>query len=355
MKYNIYSIPNEVRGLEYLNLLYKNTMGQDEHGNIFELKKFAWYKALFIFNTNSKKNIIHIHWETNIYGSRFFLLSLFRMLDRFTLLLILKIKQVKIVWTMHNLEAHDYKHVWVDRLGKWIMWKLADKVIIQEQKIAEAKKLEKGSQKIVWIPQGNYIDVYGSLCAKGQKELKRQNGFLENDILLLALGSIRPYKELPTLIDQIEKVVNKGVKLHLLIAGKVSSDYKKIIENKVSGKSFVTLRPEFVPDEKIPEILAMADYTIYYYGESSLSSAAMIMSLSYGTPVITRNIPASEMVVHGKNGYVYKDNGELAGILQSFKSKSYFKPEEVIATISTQSWNRVASELRVIYIETYKS
>ncbi|MHB0978205.1 MAG: glycosyltransferase [Minisyncoccota bacterium] len=325
-------------------------MGADNSGNTFELKNFSWAKAFLIFNHKDEKNIIHVHWETNIYGSRYALISVARMILRFSMLFVLKISGVRIVWTMHNLEAHDYEHLWIDKIGKAIMWQIADRIIIQEKKIAE----EKNNKKVVWIPQGNYVGVYGESSKIDQKILKKQNGFDENTILLLALGSIRPYKELPKLIEQVGVAINQGANIHLLIAGKLAGDYKKTIENVVKGKNFITLRSEYVPNEKIPEILNMADYTIYYYGESSLSSAAMIMSLSYGTPVITRNIPASEMVQEGKNGFIYKNNDELIRLLKNLKNKSYLKTEDVISTIKDQSWERVAKELREVYINLYK-
>ncbi len=350
IKYNIYSIPNEVRGLEYLNLLYKNTMGQDGSENIFELRNFSWTKAFLIFNHKNEKNIVHIHWETNIYGSRYALISILRMILRFSILFVLKLTGIKIVWTMHNLEAHDYKHSEIDRLGKRIMWGIADRVIIQEKKIVE----DKNNKKVVWIPQGNYVGVYGELSKVDQKVLKKQNGFDENSILLLALGSIRPYKALSKLIEQIEIAVNQGAKIHLLIAGKLADDYKEVMEEAVRGKNFITLKAGFVPDKEIPSILNMADYTIYYYSKSSLSSAAMIMSLSYGTPVITRDIPASEMVQEGINGFIYKNDDELIRLLKNLKSKSYFKIENVVSTIEDQSWGRVAKELRELYINLYK-
>ncbi len=347
--YKIYPIPHEVRGLEYLNLLHKHIEALSGEGSVFQITKFSWKSLLFSRFSDTERHIIHIHWETNVYGSRFVLVSAFRITTRFFFLWILKLRGVKIVWTMHNVYAHDYPHPRVDALGKEIMWKLANTVIIQEKQFAQIEMKKRPRAHIEVIPQGNYVGVYGPLWKGDRKQIRESFGFTEQDVVLLSLGSVRPYKAIPDLIEVIKKASEENKHIKLLITGKISEEYKKIIIDAVAGNPAIVLKLGFVPDEKIPELLTVADYSVFYYKDSSLSSAAMILSLSYGTPVITRNIPASSMITEGINGYVFKTSLQLKNILMKLDSTLRQDRYTIISTIEQQTWNVVALDLSKIY------
>lgn len=352
MRYNIYPIPYEVRGLEYLNLLHKHIQNDTLPHATFHIEKFSWLRLFFASKKNNK-HTVHIHWETNIYGSKYAFVSLVRMVYRFLGLFLLKLRGIKVIWTMHNLEAHDYPHPWIDRIGKSIMWKLVDKVIIQEKNIADRESRQRKTSKIVHISQGNYVGVYGPLWQGNKEELRKKYNIKNGEIVLFALGSIRPYKELPILIDAVEEACKEGVNCKLLIMGKLSKEYEPIITKKAEGKSAIRLLSGFVENEKIPEVFALADYSVFYYGDSSLSSAAMMLSLSYGVPVITRNIPASEIIKEGINGYVFSSKNELKRILRNIK-KEIFDKNAIIGTVQGQDWVTVTDNLKHAYIHMFK-
>lgn len=348
-KYTIFSIPFKVNGLEYLKLLHSHTSGVDTDGSTFAIKDFSWSMALLPFDGSNEKRIVHIHWETNIYGSKYVFISIVRMLYRFTFLCILKMRGCKIVWTIHNISAHDYKHHRVDSVGRWLMWRFADTVIIQEDEYAKSLARIHKRTDIVCIPQGNYVDIYGELWKGDRNLLRSQYGLKHDEVVLLSLGSIRPYKAIPELIEAVEGALDTGAPVHLYIAGKVTKEYEREIRSYIHKREAITLHPGFVPDEKIPEILAMADYTVFYYGDSSLSSAAMILSLSYGTPVITRDIPASKNIVAGKTGYVFSTKSELQNILMKLPQKHPFDKDSIIDSVRSQDWDTVTQSLRNVY------
>jgi len=314
--------------------------------------KFSWTRLPLISKKNEKR-IIHIHWETNIYGSAYAVVSIVRIVARFSTLWLLKCLGVRFIWTMHNLEAHDYPHVKIDKVGKYLMWKLADTIIIQEKKIAEQEYIFRQRKKIVWIPQGNYIGIYGPLWDGDREVLRSEYKIHKGEIVLLALGSIRPYKNLPTLIQIIKDIDDKVSNIKLLIMGKVTSDYEKIIRDQISGSHSIQILPGFVPDKDISRMFALADYSIFYYGESSLSSAAMIMSLSYGVPVITRNIPASEMIQDGINGFIFRTQDEMKTLLINLGQAPKLNRDVIMSSIDSQSWDLVAAKVIEAYINLW--
>lgn len=346
--YNIYSIPNEVRGLEYLNLLYKNTMGEDEEGNIFELKKFSW-NILFKKFPKGERNIIHSHWETNIYGSEYVLVSLIRMAWRFPALILFKHKGFKILWTMHNLKAHDYPHPKIDELGRFFMWRVVNAVVMMQDDYAKEARKKFPNLEITFIPQGNYVDAYGPLWSGDKNQLKEKYRLKSNEIILLSLGSIRGYKELPRLARVIKVAYERGAPVHLFIAGKLAGEYKEIFNKEMENNLCVTVYPNFIPDEDIPEVHGLADYSIFYYDDSSSTSGSLMLSLSYGVPVITSAALQAGVIIPNKNGYIFNTEEELEQILLKIDTLKLVNKQDIVRTMDDCSWSIIGAKLRKVY------
>lgn len=348
--YTIYPIPGEVRGSEYLNLLYKHVENGSTKDAVFRVKKFSW-KILFAPRATGERRIIHIHWETNIYGSRYIVVSIVRMAYRFPFLLLMKARGIRILWTLHNRYAHDYPHARIDAFGRFIMWHLADTVVVQQKSIAESERLARPYAHIVFIPHPNFVGVFGPIWQGDRNVLRSRYGIKGDEIILLAFGSVRPYKSLPALIDAVTEARAAGANVRLFIAGKASEEYGKIIAQKVGSNPAVILRLAFVPIEKVSEFLALADYSILYYEDSSLTSGPLLMSLSYGVPVITRDMPASEIITD-KNGFVFHDARRLGDILLKLDTIPIFD-RNVIIDSSGEDWPTMASKLNRTYIELW--
>ncbi len=356
MIYNIYSIPYEMRGSKYLDLLKKSIEDGIQKDTVFKVKRFSWKELLFVARAPSERRLVQIHWETNIYGSEYALVSLIRMAYRFPGLLLLKLRGVKIVWTIHNLSAHDYPHPWIDSMGRSLMWHIVDAVTIQQKRFAEIKKKERKGQKsphIYYIPHPNFVGVFGPPWTGDRKKLRTKHGISPTSIVLLAFGSVRPYKELPTLIDAVTVARGKGADVVLLIAGKATEEYGQEILKKSYGNPAVIARLGFVNDAEVPEFMALSDYSALYYSDSSLNSGPLLVSLSYGIPVITRDMPASEIIVSGTNGLVFHDERELIKILLNLSTVHISGRDDIIRT-SGPDWLTMAVELRRAYVELWQ-
>ena len=104
--------------------------------------------------------IIHIHWSIILYGSKWALKSLVLIKVNFLRLLFLKtFRGCKIIWTMHNYYAHDYPHHWIDRLGRRLLFALADVIIIQ-QKTAQEVFAKNIPAKTLYIFPWEIISAY---------------------------------------------------------------------------------------------------------------------------------------------------------------------------------------------------
>ena len=164
----------------------------------------------------SKPGIIHIHWSSQLYGSRFLLKSIASLATNFFRLWYLKQHGCKIIWTMHNLSAHDFPHPWIDWMGRKFLFVLSDAIIIQQKSAQESLSRRFPRKRIVHIPLGNYIGLYGNWYSQEHR-----------DIVLLSFGLVRPYKK----IDEIIRVVRQsGQNIQLRIVGKATETYAKILQ-----------------------------------------------------------------------------------------------------------------------------
>jgi beta-1,4-mannosyltransferase len=361
----VFTLPASLTSNPYVSLLYGSIEGRELNGAHFRVKPFS-FRALFAdlfapFGSHSR-SIVHIHWETNIYGSRFAILSVFRMAWKFPLLFLSKGLGARVVWTMHNTHAHDYPFPALDAFGRECMWRLADAVIIQNKEMAaeyaraRPRARTRRRARVVYIPHGNYIGAYGPEVSKVSegKGLRAERGIPEDAIVLLALGAVRPYKELERLIDSVCVAAQKEPRLRLVIAGKSASPYKESLSARVAGMGAVQFFPEFIPDADIPAFFAAADYAVFAHGESSLTSGALLLALSYGTPVITLPMPAAEIIVDGVNGYVAKDEAALVSLLESLASLPIPNADSVKGTVEGLSWERVGTETCALYDALWK-
>ncbi len=304
------------------------------------------------------KNIIHIQWPTVLYGSRFFLKSVFLLARNILLLAFLKsVWNFKVVWTVHNFYAHDYPYPSIDRFGQGVVRMMTDHIIVQQESTLQQYRKKYSNKKIDVVPHANYIGVYGPAePAQTFKApaMRQKFGFKDSDIVLLSLGVMAPYKKNEKIIEAFARAKKENKNLVLLIIGKGKGTYVDSLNafaQKI-GADGVVVRNEFVPDEEIPTYMAMADYSVFYYDGSEMTSGGLILSLSYGLPVITRNIPAAE-IVNEKNGFVFDNTAELAECLTKLKKRDNLTEEKIrhdsIESVKNQSWLQSAQKLTHIY------
>jgi len=353
--YNTFFVPFEIRGPVYLEELKSNINGQSVGGDTFQVNRFSWKHLFFTRTQKNERRVIHIHWETNIYGSKYLIVSIIKGLLKFPALWFLKkFKGVKIVWTMHNLESHDYPHPKSDALGRRIMWQLADKIILHEKSYADEQKRKRKNIEIECIPPGNYINAYGPLWEGDRNALRQKYSLSQNSLVLLALGSVRPYKSLEPAIEAVLEATKKNIPIEFIIAGRAPKDYEEQIRKVAGSNKNIILNLNYIPDDNIAELNGLADYSLLYYGESALGSAAILLSLSYGVPVISRDFAVSELVIEGKNGFKFHDKAGLVKVLEKLPQVPKFDRQQVVNTVADWDWKKAGETTRMAYTSLYK-
>lgn len=330
-------------------------MGRTEDNFIFEVRDSKGsfsrlYEGSFRKEIASKK-IIHIHWENIIYGSKYLLKSVFLLFINGSIILLLKRRNYKVVWTMHNFYGHDYPHPIIDSIGRKFMFAVADTIIIQQKQIADDMQIKYKDKKVVYMPIVNYIGAYGSRCSSNF-DVRQKYGFSKDNIVLLSLGAIKQYKKFDSIIEvfnSLEGRIDKRIKF--LIAGHGNDKYFSYIKRLAGHNDNIKIQCRFIEDREIADYLGIADYSIFWYDDSVLTSAGIDLSLSYGVPVIARNIPAADIIRNDINGFLYNNKEDLAEILLNLPRRTKISPENIIKTVADRSSENIAICLAKVYKE----
>ncbi|WP_111669236.1 glycosyltransferase [Algoriphagus litoralis] len=227
--------------------------------------------------------LVHLNWFENLDESSrgATLKSFFRKL---VALLVIRLGNKKLVWTMHNRVSHEKGS------GKWsqilsaLLIRWADRIVIHSE---ESRALLGGRshvllRKVVHIPHPDFIGVYGPILSSAAPQV-------ENPIKLVFIGAVKPYKNIELLIQLARKFPTT---IQISILGNPNSQgYKEELLKLGSGLANLILRLEFIPDEEIPEILSKSDLVILPYNmDSSLNSGTVLLAFSYQKTVICPQI-----------------------------------------------------------------
>jgi len=351
----VYPFPSASKHNKYIELLYGSVEKVKNPRAVIKIKK---YKGLMpvvanVFNFRKDKHIVHIHWENILYGSHYFLKSMAFICFNFSILLVLKtLFNVSVVWTMHNLAGHDYPWPFIDKIGRKLMFSISDAIIIQQKETARCLAQSNPNKKIVFLPHGNYINSYGPI-AQDQDSVRASMGINKGDLVLLSLGIVKPYKKIECIMEVIKELENSNVsQAKLAIAGSSNSSYGENIRKSAGDSKSIVFDNKFIPDQEIPAYLRMADYSIFWYDNTVLTSGGIILSLSYGVPVIARNIEAAELIESGKNGFKFSDKNELKKLILELITRPRLDNQEVMDSVKDLGWDKIASYLVDLYVSS---
>ena len=226
MKRRAIFIPDWSKGNPYQNML-KRALGElgidvalrDPPAGFFPLNR--------IVNEEGRVAVLHLHWINDLVDAIIWSKSALRRSAKIALLkldiALVRLRGVKVIWTIHNLVAHESKDPADEiRVRKAIATTCTHVILHSASALALVEKTYDVSLagKASVIPHGNYDGCY-PLEADSASRLRAKFGLDADDIVILFFGAIRPYKGMERLIEAFRFVENKN--LRLLVAGKAES------------------------------------------------------------------------------------------------------------------------------------
>jgi len=246
-----------------------------------EVVEFSRRQLLF----GERPDIWHLHWPEGFLKTRGKLHTLARQSLLELLLGQARRRGTKILWTVHNLAAHDCDHPGLERrFWRRFIPRLDGIINLSERGRRLALKKFPGLSKTpsFVIPHGHYREIYPDTVSR--LEARRKLGLAEAGRVALFLGQIRPYKNLPRLLEVFSEL--KDQEAVLLLAGRVQDHaLKEQVQGATRADPRIKARLELIPEEEVQLYLRASDLTVLPYGDL-LNSGVALLSLSFDCPVL---------------------------------------------------------------------
>ena len=258
-------------------LLYSNMPeGVQVDDFVLRLKRLAQY------------DIMHVHWpEADLNTAPTWLHAYYRLRLRFAVMDRLRARGTKLIWTIHNLAAHEAKH---PRLERWFWRQL-------HRRLDGAIALSEGGRKkalgrfpaLKKVPgfvvrRGHYRGVYPNPPGV---DARSELGLPKEAKVLLLFGEIRPYKDVPHLIDVFRRCSDP--EMVLLIAGAPKGrQLGREVAARAAGDARIRIEAAHIPNEQLHLYFRSADLVVLPYREF-LNSGVAWLALSFHRPILAAN------------------------------------------------------------------
>jgi glycosyltransferase involved in cell wall biosynthesis len=255
-------------------------------------------------------DVIHFHWmhpymlRPTRWGT--ILRSLRLLLD----VIVLRLTDHAIVWTVHNLQNHAKQHVELERFFLRLFAKLTHRTTAGCRFAAEQaiKTYDLRPSRAHVVPLGNYVGWYPNTI--GRTEARSRLNLPEDALVFLFLGRIEPYKGVNALIDAFKDL--DAPMARLLIAGKLADpDLERALDERASRDPRVLLKKGFVPDDEVQVYMNAADVVIYPYRDI-LTSGAVILAMSFGKACIAVDKGCIPEILGNDSELLYASRNPLA-------------------------------------------
>jgi beta-1,4-mannosyltransferase len=320
--------------------VYPNTSESYRHGGNSYIRNLIFYLSdeFTIVNRKTtiglldvllklhKCDIIYFNWIEDIPDRRFGFLQVPLLA---ILLFLAKIRNIKIIWFIHNNVSHSRKRGHLKKFIVRIMRNAADVILSHSNEL----KLDIDRRKFYAFDHP--IEQFQPVVKKPRYKYD-----------LLIWGTVSPYKGVNQFIEYVSKAQGFNI-FTILIAGKFQSEaYYEDLKNKKPVN--VTLVNKILSEEELTELFSESRYVLFTYNSPSvLSSAALCKTLSLGKEVIGPGIGSFKEL--GRKGLLYNYDSfvSLEKLMHELETGKVKPIDKVCLAryIESVSWNNFAGFL----------
>jgi glycosyltransferase involved in cell wall biosynthesis len=239
----------------------------------------------------TSRAIWHLHWPERMLNRRSSTAAALRAAALLALAFLARLRRTKLVWTVHNLSSHEYNHPWVERwfwpnfirqLSGFISLSAAGKDLVIQR--------HPGLRRVpaFVIPHGHYRGAYPDTISQAEARAKLR---LPLDSRIAAfVGHIRPYKNVPHLIQIFREIADPRVRLLLAGEPHEPGEGKELLKT-AGNDTRVLLVVELIRDDELQVYLRAADLVVLPFSDI-LNSGSALLALSFDRPILVPRIGA---------------------------------------------------------------
>ena len=218
-------------------------------------------------------------------------------------------------------------------------------------KILAISRYTKQEVKRIYKFNADYVYYGTSLCPKHQMK----KGQKKKDIIILSVSRIIPYKGFHHLLSVFQKLQAKYPYVQLVIAGS-SPDPKYLSYLKKHATDRVLFKIN-LPDEKLIDLYKEAD--IYAtFDRYMFFGMPLLEASSFSLPIVAlAKCAAPEIVTHGRNGFLAKNEASFLTYLERLVRNATIRKrmgDEAYLISKSFSWKTFGEKYSQLFAETIK-
>ena len=339
-KIKVLTIP---KSREEVNPTLANIFNGIEKLNEFKIYDFNIRKTYLL----EDHKIINIQWLEYFTARPSILLNFIGCIYILLQLTLFKLRNSKLIWTIHNLKPHINKRFLFYDISLLLLVKLIDGYIVMSK-----NSRKEAIEKYPTLRNKKYLQIYHPIYNNyknniSRMEARKKFGLNEDDKVILYIGTIRPYKNVIKLIKEFNIIRRKNYKL--IIAGRCQSDYlRNEIESLSHKNPNIILNLNYINNNDLQYYFKSAEVAIFPFSEIH-NSASVMLSLTFSTPVIC---PAQGSLIElseilGRNKVFTYQKLTFQTILNYFDNKS----DDKVFNTNIFSIENVSSKINKFYKE----
>jgi GT2 family glycosyltransferase/glycosyltransferase involved in cell wall biosynthesis len=191
-----------------------------------------------------------------------------------------------LIWTIHNVAAHEQKHPRAERRLLSGLAARADVVHTMHPRTAAAMEEVWGIriEREANIAHPSYLGLYPDVIDRASA--RAALGIPEDRTVVLLHGALREYKGVDALVDGFLAAQERRGDLHLLIAGRPGVGFDSAaLEARLAHRADVTVHADHVPVDEVQRWHRAADVLAMPYRDG-LNSGALQLAATFSLPVI---------------------------------------------------------------------
>ncbi|WP_123620103.1 glycosyltransferase [Halorubrum sp. CSM-61] len=302
-------------------------------------------------------DVFHIHWLDRFVTTKRRFPAVFTVLLGVRLvfeLLVLRALGVRLVWTVHNILDHERVTPRSELAVRHAVARLVDRIVVHCEEavgsVAETYRLpERVATRIRVVPHGHFSDAYENDTSQSAA---RDRLGLPPDVPVIAFfGMIRPYKNVPRLIETFERV--SGDARLLVVGNPWNEDVANRVREAATGDDRIHTVLEYVPDDEIQVYMNAADAVALPF-DSVLTSGSAVLAMTFERAVVAPTLGCLPGLIGSEGGYLYDPNdatGLRVALREAIDDRERLREmgrrnRDVIRALD---WDHVAERTRNVY------
>lgn len=292
--------------------------------------------------------ILHVHWPEQVAGTTSRGRALARLFFYAVVLVRCRLYRRPIVWTVHNLHAHDSRHIRVARAAIALTRWTANGVVFMSR-VAEARFRERYlyAPPSLTIRHGDLSIEYGPTPERWVA--RRQLGIDPEAVLIVAFGRLRGYKNVGELLDAFQTVDDEHWRL--LVTGKADVRAARALERIATRDKRILLQLNFQSSSELGTAIAASDLVCIPFSDV-LHSGSAHLAASMGRPILVPDLGSlPEMQAEFTNGQVLVYSPPLAGPRLAAAVADSLRSRDNRGLKESQGWSAIAAAHADFFID----